>query len=425
MLDTIKRLLQDLNPAAWRIEKKEEESAELFFVLRKLDTRRIKDVSRLSVVLFREDGQGNKGFTSVPLSPGMEEEEIRKKLEEGYYAASFTMNPGYAQPEAVQASMPPADSPLLKQPLGESAGQMAAALFSGDNHPQAYVNSAEIFVKRIHTRIISSEGTDVSWTKGQVDGEFVAQSKAQEDVEFYQSFKYDSLDEKALGALVKKTLAFAADRSKAQKALKSGSYDLVLNGENLREILFYYEQRTAAHMIYPGYSTWQKEMQVQTAQEGFEPLDLTLAATEPFSMEGIPMKDRILLDKGQLKTIHGANRFCRYLDTEPTGHYSKIRCENPGSIPLKEMVKKPCLWVVNFSDFQMDPMSGYFGGEIRLAYLNEGNGIIIPVTGGSVSGSLMEKQDRLIFTTDRYASAAYEGPYGLMIKEVSVAGESD
>ena len=134
------------------------------------------------------------------------------------------------------------------------------------------------------------------------------------------------------------------------------------------------------------------------------------------------MKDRVLLDMGILQTIPGPNRFCRYLNTEPTGEYRKLRCDNEGSRSWEELKKGPCLWVVNFSDFQMDPLSGFFGGEIRLAYLIEADGRVTPVTGGSVSASLLEKQDRLLLSRERYTSSRYEGPYGIRIQDVSVAG---
>ncbi|MBO4872407.1 MAG: hypothetical protein J5496_03220 [Lachnospiraceae bacterium] len=425
MIELTVQLLKELAPAAWRIEKSEEETAELFFVKRQLDTRRLKDVSRLRVTVFRDDEDGSRGFTAVDLTPGLTEAEIRKKLEEGYYAAAFAMNPGYRQPDPVQAAIAPADTPLMTLPLSESAGRMAAALLAGDDHPQAFLNSAEIFVIRTHTHILSSEGTDVSWSEARVKGEFVAQCREPEDVEIYKDFEYDALEEAALTALVRDTLAFAADRARAQKVLASGEYDLVLTGDNVREILDYYLARASAYMIYPGYSSWQRGTLVQPAEKGYESLDLSLQASAPFSSEGIPMKDRVLLDMGVLKTIPGVNRFCRYLDTEPTGEYRKIRCDNEGSCSLAELKKGPCLWAVTFSDFQLDPMSGYFGGEIRLAYLIGEDGSVTPVTGGSVSASILETQGRLLLSQERFTSACYEGPEGIRFRGVSVAGSKE
>ena len=90
-------------------------------------------------------------------------------------------------------------------------------------------------------------------------------------------------------------------------------------------------------------------------------------------------------------------------------------------MPFEKLKKGPCLWAVTFSDFQMDAMSGHFGGEIRLAYLIEG-GKATPITGGSVNGSILEAQKDLTFSTERYRAADYDGPYAVRLKGVSVAG---
>ena len=86
-----------------------------------------------------------------------------------------------------------------------------------------------------------------------------------------------------------------------------------------------------------------------------------------------------------------------------------------------EMQKRPCLWAVTFSGFEMDSFSGHFGGEIRLAYLIE-DGKMTPVTGGSINGSILEAQKDLVFSTDRYAEIGYDGPYAILLKNVAVAG---
>ena len=423
MISRIIDAIRFVAPAAWRIEERKEETAELFFVKKQLDTRRSKDVTYYTVTLFRKDDAGRIGSTAITLPPEIAWNDLKKQLADACYAASFAMNPGYAMPDPVQAAAEAKKSPLLEKPLAETAAVMSRALFEKDTHPSAFLNSAELFVERKKTRIVSSEGTDVSWTGGRVNGEFVAQCKEPEDVEIYQDFSYDDPAPEALSALAAETLSFAADRARAQKILKSGSYDLILTGANVGEILSFYTGRSSARMIYPGYSRWKKGEAVQEAQEGFESLSLSLKASEPFSEEGIPMKDRVLLDKGVLKTIHGSNRFCRYLGEEATGEYRTLRCDNSGSLPFEALKKAPCLWAVTFSDFQMDPMSGYLGGEMRLAYLIEEDGKVTPVTGGSVSALLLEKQGQLLFSKERYVSARYEGPYAVRIPAVSVAGE--
>ncbi len=425
MINRIKDAIGLIAPAAWRIEKRREETAELFFVRQELDTRRSKDVTYYTVTLFRKDEAGRLGFTSVTVPPEIAWDELKKRLQEAYYAASFAMNPGYALPDATRAQVEASDDALLQAPLSQIVSKMSAALFASDVHPKAFVNSAELFAERSQTRIVSSEGTDVSWTGGRINGEFVAQCKEPEDVELYQDFSYDRFRPEALSRLVAGTLAFAADRARAQKILKSGNYDLILSGDNVGEVLSYYLRRSSAMMIYPGYSRWKKGECVQKAEDGFEALTISLKAQDPFSPEGIPMKDRTLIEDGILKTVHGGNRFCRYLNEEPTGDYRSLRCENPGTRSFEELKAGPCLWAVTFSDFQMNSMSGYLGGEIRLAYLIEADGTVTPVTGGSVSCSLMEKQSELLFSTERFESGAYEGPYAVRIKAVSVAGTEE
>ena len=88
---------------------------------------------------------------------------------------------------------------------------------------------------------------------------------------------------------------------------------------------------------------------------------------------------------------------------------------------FEEMKKEPYLYAVTFSDFQMDTMSGHFGGEIRLAYLFDGERVRI-VTGGSVNGSINACSGGMKFTTERYDSKNYSGPFAVMLPGVRVAG---
>lgn len=120
----------------------------------------------------------------------------------------------------------------------------------------------------------------------------------------------------------------------AQRVLKSGKYDVILSGKNLAEVLSYYEDKSAADMIYPGYSSWKTGDGVQGDVKG-DALDLTMVATRPFSGDGIKMQDLTVVKDGKLSAIHGSTPFCRYLGIEPTGTYKKAKCGNLGSVSLK------------------------------------------------------------------------------------------
>ena len=426
MIDRILAALNQCGIALWRVNETVEETAELFFVRRELDTRRIKDVRKYQVTMFRDvegpEGKPLRGFTSVPLTPSMDDGQVAGELKSAYYAAQFAANPYYELPSPAQSPLVEKTGPLAKKPLAESAGVMARAIFAPDAREDAFVNSAELFVHRSRSRVLSSEGTDVSYTSAKAEGEFVVQCREPEDVEIHNVYSYDSLDPEALSNKVSEALDFVRDRARARRVLKTGTYDLVLSGNAVRTILEYYFERSSAQAVYAKYSNWQLSEDVQGGGVRGERLDLTLKASEPYSEEGVLMEDLPLVREGKLQAYHGSNRFCRYLGARTTGSYRKIACGN-GSVPFAELKKGPCLWAVTFSDFQMDAMSGHFGGEIRLAYLIDG-GQVTPVTGGSVSGSILKMQDNLVFSTERYVTSRYEGPYAVRLTGVSVAGES-
>ena len=380
-------------------------------------------MEKFKVTVFRtdeKDGKKLRAATDVTVLAEMTDAELLDAFKGAYFAAQFAMNPYYELPDPVQAPCREATGRLTKQAPEQSAGEMAAALFKADCEKDAFLNSAEVFVIHKRAHVVSSVGTDVSWTEAEVKGEYVVQAKEPEDVEMYRDFAYTELNTEALTAQAKEALMFVRDRARAQKILKSGNYDLLLTGENVMMTLWFYGERTEARMIYPGYSTWKIGDDVQGETRG-ERVTLTLRALAPYSGEGIPMRDRKLIENGVMCAAHGPNRFCRYLGAEPTGNYRKFSCDNPGTVSFAEMQKRPCLWAVTFSGFEMDAFSGHFGGEIRLAYLIE-DGKMTPVTGGSVNGSILEAQKEIVFSTDRYAEIGYDGPYAILLKNVAVAG---
>ena len=426
MIERIKSALARCGIGMWRINERVDETAELFFVKKRLDTRRSKDVRKYEVTVFR-DVEGEKpmrGFTQVRLIASMDDGQIDRELKGAYYAAQFAANPYFELTDPVQAPEVKKTGELAEAPLARSAGKMARALFAPDTHEDAFVNSAEVFVSRSAHHIVSSNGTDVAYTDAVVKGEFVVQCREPEDVEIHNTFKYDGVEAEALSAKVAEALTFVRDRARAQKVLKSGKCDLVLSGNAVADILSYYQSRSSAQAVYAKYSTWQQGEDVQGEDLPGERLDVTLCATVPYSEEGVPMADLPLLRDGKLQAYHGHNRICRYLGVKPTGAYEKMSCAN-GTAPFEELKKGPVLWAVTFSDFQMDAMSGHFGGEIRLAYLIGEDGKATPITGGSVNGSILEAQKNLAFSKERYLTAGYDGPYAVRLKNVSIAGAGE
>lgn len=426
MLKQIENTMKNLGIDVWSAERTEEHTAELFFIRRKLDTRRMKDTIKYHVCVYRDfekDGKPMRGMSEVSFVPGQSGEELAAGIRDAYYAASFVENPAFPLPEARICEAAPLRGKLAGLKPEEAARLMAKAAFSADHDSRAFLNSLEVFAVRKNTRLITSMGTDVSYGQYEVKGEFVAQCKEPQDVELYRDFRYDDLDTENLSEKVSAALRYATDRTAAEPKLPTGTYDVILSEDCVAEILSYYISRSGAGMIYSGYSRWKPGDAVQPEEGSGEKLNLTLRATVPFSSEGIPMKDRPVVLDGRMCCCHGDSRLSSYLKVEPTGNYSAFSCSN-GTVPFRDMKKRPYLYPVAFSDFQLDDFSGHFGGEIRLAYWFDGEETRI-VTGGSINGSLIGCGGTMVFSEEKTKSLRYDGPFAVLLKNVSVAGSAE
>lgn len=427
MLTGIEQALAALNIDVYSIRERLEERLELYFIRRNPDVKRRTRVLTWQVTVYRdfeEDGVKYRGSSSVVIGDGIGEQELEEQLRSAYYSASFAKNKWYPIPAGTVSEGTEDTDGTLSESWDRMAMELAQAAFSVDTNEDVFLNSMEIFARKNRTRIINSQGTDVSWQTYSVDGEYVVQCIKPQDVETHEQFRYDRFDADAIREKIARTLQRTKDRSDASEAPRAGTYRLILSDKYVPTVMSYFSERSRASLIYPGYSNYRVGDDVQMAGSD-EPvagdrLTIRLSATDPYSLEGIPMKDRVLLEDGVLKTIHGGARFCYYLDQEPTGEYEKITVL-PGKAAIEEMKREPYLHVVNFSDFQMDELTGSFAGEIRLAYLYDGE-TVTPVTGGSVNGNIVKAQKHMTLSRELQDSTDFCGPMAISMEGVTVAG---
>lgn len=421
MRDIIISSLKALGIESYLITESEKNCKEMFFIKKTLDMTRTEALDEWNVTVYHDDeAKKLRGSATCMIHQGMEEDEVRNTLSDAYYAAGFAMNPYYKLVKGKSEPLVKAAGSLAGVTLEEAAHGMTEALFASDNEEGSFINSAELFVERKLVRIINSEGVDCGYESYSVKGEFVVQCLEPVDVELYQDFSYDELDEDSLKKLVADKLITVIDRAKASRAPEAGRYNVLLSEDSVREVLSFYTARADASLIYPKYSTYEAGMQVQGEKVDGERLNITLHSSAPYNNDGIRMKDCELVKNGILEHIHGGLRMSQYLKVQPTGEYNKLVVDN-GSESLAEMKKGRVLHVVSFSDFNMNSMTGHFAGEIRLAYLYD-NGTVSLVTGGSVNGSIIDAQHDLVFSRERYESSSYSGPYAILLKDVPVSG---
>ncbi len=416
MISIILDELKKQNVSHYLINESSSIVNELYFIKRNLDMRRINNVTKYELTIYKDfDKYGKKmrGSSTCNLYPGMTSEEIAKKITDTLYAASFACNPFFEFPKSCVAIQDKSDFSIEK-----TLSEAAEAIYEADNDDECFINSAELFAEYNTFHTISSWGTDVTYSSHSIHGEYVTQCCLPEDVETYQDFHYIDFDKNALKSKVKRAIELTKARSIAEKCNITGKIKLILSGQYVSDLLHFYSDRAAASMIYPHYSDFELNKQVQSDNISGDKLNISLTTDTPFSKEGISMKERSLLTDGVLDTIHGASRFSYYLNIEPIGVYDGIKV-TPGTTSLSEMESGRYLHVVNFSDFQMDAMSGRFGGEFRLAFFSDGENVI-PITNGSVSGSIMELAGNIRLSSETQIIKNYEGPFALEISEADI-----
>ncbi|MCM1308499.1 MAG: metallopeptidase TldD-related protein [Butyrivibrio sp.] len=416
MRDLVIGLLKEKGIKDYCVYDELRESAELFFIRKNIDLARGKEARELKLTVYRDFERGEKkyrGSSSVYIYPEYDAARISGLIDEAYSSALYVENPYFELPEGTREERIEAESDLKEGTLTDNAVSMAAALYEADCVSGAWVNSSEFFAEKKTVNILTSAGTDVSYVKFNVNGEFVTQSREGEDAELHWTFEYDSLARDAIRQKCGQALKTVRDRALAVKAPADLSgFPVILCDGALGDFLGFYLDRANAGMIYPGYSDYKADLDVFGGAKGEKP-DIVMLPDAPYSAEGVRTKEHTLLENGVVKNLHGNVMYSSYVGIPQIGSYGRLRCLNGGT-PLDELKKEPCIMVKSFSDFQVDKMDGYFGGEFRLAYLYDGGKERI-LTGGTVSGNIFEAQTKLKFSSERYADALYEGPAAVRI----------
>ncbi len=425
MTEKILEALKNNNISIYKLVDTVCESTQVFFIKKKLDTRRIANTETVNVTVYREfekDGVKYLGDASFSVEPAMSDETIDAKIKKAYLSAGYVTNRYYEIAEKLVSDTVVAKSDLADMPADEALGKMVEALYRNDTDSNTFVNSAELFLTKRTNRVLNSNGVDVSWITYGIGGEYVCQCKEPQDVETYASFDYDNLECELLAAKVMETLAMTRDRSVAVSNPVNGKADIVLPNQYAEEVLNYYMGQTDAVYNYLGYFDNKVGGSVQGKEDEItgDRITLDFLPVDPFDHDGIRMIERKGVENGVLRNFCGALRFCRYLGVPAVGSYGKYRI-NSGEMSLEEMKKQKGLYIVNFSDFQLDEVTGTFRGEIRLAYYNDGEKTV-PVTGGSVNGSVQEVQKSVRLSKERMETTTVSGPKAIFLKDVSIAG---
>ncbi len=427
--ERIIKILGELGVDEWIIREERISSREFFFIRKDLDMNRAKRVACYRVTLFRlyeEEGQLFKGSAQIILPEGMGDGETVRRLEKAWFASSFVKNPPYPMADGVTGPVPVPLSPLMDEEPIVSLEKIYLGLY-GEGREEG-INSAEIFLNRREYRLLTSRGTDVSYSLGTGEVELICEWKGErENVEIYNMFSFADPEGDIIARESRDQIEDCRLRSRAVKAPDLKEIPVILSGEAVREIMDFYLKQSNAKLVYEkiARTALGEVFQGEDARGDLVSISLEPALAgspygEIFDEDGTALKKWEIYRNGKLLRYHGNVQYCHYLQVPPTGQIRNLVVDG-GETSVEEWRKSPHVEIRSFSAFQMDPFTGDFGGEVRLALWFDGKRNQ-PLTGASLSACLFDVQKEFYLSRETLRWGHYQGPAYLMYPRGHLAG---
>ena len=102
MREKILQAIRKFQIETYLVTEKTVEGAELYFIKKELDMRRMKQDAVSAVTIYRDfetDGKKMRGSANINIFPEMTQEEVDEAVKGAYYAASFVKNPFFELPK--------------------------------------------------------------------------------------------------------------------------------------------------------------------------------------------------------------------------------------------------------------------------------------------------------------------------------------
>ncbi len=422
---TVKNLLEkNQHVNGWRITEKATLSYELFFVHQSLETVRATDTVSTSVTVY-VDHDGAKGDSTFAVYQSMTEADIAAKIEAAVARAKLVSNQPYDLPEAGELS---AELPTNMKDcdMKELGVKIADAVFAADTLPGGSINACEIFLYRDTVRVLNSRGVDKTQVTHRAMIEAIPTfTTEKESVELYEDYRFTQFDAAKITAEIAEKMQEVKARSEAVKPAVPMTVNVILRPHEISELISELAWDLNYASVYSHANLHHQGDDLQKDGKG-DKLTLTLKAVVEgseksacFDDDGLALTDTCVIENGVVKNYFGASRFGQYLNVEkPSG---SLRCAQvaPGTLPMADMKRQPCLDIVSMSGLQLDLYNDYIGGEIRLAYYFDGEKTV-PVTGITMSAKLSEALSSMNLSTETGVSGEYDGPQRMLLKGIAV-----
>ena len=427
MLNQLLDILRSSGADAWEVTDRKERGWEFYFIRHRLDQNRCKETESFQVKVYRLFEEGKfLGSAGAVIAADASEGEMRRVVSGLCQDALYVRNPAYTLNKPSEgAGAGEAETPVDLKAVSEN---FLKAMRSLPETATEDLNSYEIFVSEISRRFLSSEGIDVTAVYPSSTVEAVVNARKDgHEIELYRLYTCGTCDPDQLARDLGETLQYGRDKLIAGNTPAVGKADVVFSTDASCEIYSWFISRMSSAMVARGMSDWKigepvaKEFlgdKVTVRALRFLPNSSENAA---FDAEGAPTRDLIVLENGVPAHYYGPRQFSQYLGLEDSFIPGNFEVTG-GSASAQELRAGRFLEVVEFSDFQVNPMNGDLGGEIRLAYWHDGEGHVTPVSGGSVSGTLSELVSTLRCSTESRQYNTVRIPAVTRLRDVTITG---
>ena len=413
MTNVINLLKQNTQVSDYKINLTHKESYELFFVKGKLETTRRTNTCDKEITVYVNHGE-YKGDSAFIIYPSTTTEEIETLIQQAVEKALLIDNPVYELPAAGTGKFQ-VESNFQGHSLNDIAGVIADAVFSAEGDSNTSLNSVEVFVNQITETVLNSRGIDKTQVKYNAMVETIpTYNGSKESVELYHQYNFSSLNSEAIRAEICRKLQEVKARYEATKPEASLEGNVILNKLELSELFADIAYDLNYSAVYSKANVHSKGDMIQKELSG-DAINITMVSeadgnigSAKFDPDGMSLTDIQLVENGKAINYFGSNRFGQYLGETPTG---MLRCLKvaPGTAGPECFTQAPCLEVLSMSGLQVDSYNDYIGGEVRLAYYNDGN-TITPVTGISITGKLSEVLNSIRLSENTAVHDRYMGP---------------
>jgi PmbA protein len=422
MTDRIIELLKSSGADAWSVTDTVTEGWEFYFIGHKLDQNRVRDVQHITLEVFKksEDGQF-LGSASEELPPTATDDEAKKLIDDLCKRATFVKNP-YFELNKKQVSVT-----NKEYDPKQMAKDYIEALQQVPETDTEYINSYEIFAECKTRRFVNSEGIDVTVTYPNSMCEVVVNAKnGDHEIELYRMYTAGTCDKDNLVKEISDTLKFGRDRLIATPTPALGKATMLLSTEDASQIYTWAGTKMHASFKYRGYSDWEIGKEILEDVKGDK---ITLKALKELpnsskniavDSEGAEAHDMDIITANVPQNYWGDCQFRYYTGVKDAYIAGNFFVEG-GTSTEAEIRTGNYIEPVEFSDFSVDPITGDFAGEIRLAYLHEGDKVT-PVSGGSVSGNLVELMKNIKLSKELRQYDNRLMPSVIKLENVTIAG---